>query len=222
MVVVDIDVISDFVCAWCYIGKRTLENAITLYQKTYPGGKNDVFSVTWRPYYLNYNPSSQSVDKRELMETKFSGMSSEQVTAITQRVTQIGRSVGINFKSGGKIGSTRDAHRLIRLSQTKSPDVQNALVDKLFEAYHELEKDISSQDVLREIAIDAGLGGAEVDECLNSSLSGDTVDDEALKNRKMVNSGVPTFLVQGVHRVDGSQDPQEFLEAFIKVKEGEL
>jgi predicted DsbA family dithiol-disulfide isomerase len=155
------------------------------------------------------------------MESKFSGMSSEQVTAMTQRVTQIGRSVGINFKSGGKIGSTRDAHRLIRLSRTKSSDVQNALVDKLFEAYHELEKDISSQDVLREIAIDAGLEGPEVDECLNSSLGRDSVDDEALKNRKMVNSGVPTFIIQGMHRVDGAQDPQEFLEIFIKVKEGE-
>lgn len=155
------------------------------------------------------------------MESKFSGMSSEQVTAMTQRVTQIGRSVGINFKSGGKIGSTRDAHRLIRLSQTKSSNVQNALVDKLFEAYHELEKDISSQDVLREIAIDAGLDGPEVDECLNSSVGGDSVDDEALNNRKMVNSGVPTFIIQGVHRVDGTQDPQEFLEMFINVKEGE-
>jgi predicted DsbA family dithiol-disulfide isomerase len=148
-------------------------------------------------------------------------MSSEQVTAMTLRVTQIGRSVGINFKSGGKIGSTRDAHRLIRLSQTKSSNVQKALVDKLFEAYHELEKDISSQHVLREIAIDAGLDGPDVDECLNSSLGGDGVDDEALKNREMVNSGVPTFIIQGVHRVDGAQDPQEFLEIFIKVKEGE-
>ena len=176
----------------------------------------------YRPYYLNYNPSPHSVDKRELAEIKLGGMSSEKVTAMTQRVNQIGRSVGINFSSGGKIGSTRDAHRLVHLSQSKSPDVQDALVNKVFEAYHELEKDISSQDVLGEIARDAGLDGSEVDEWLNSSVGGDLVDAKAESNRKLVTSGVPTFIIQGKHRVDGAQDVEEFLETFIKVKEGKL
>ena len=99
--------------------------------------------------------------------------------------------------------------------------MQDALVEKLFEAYHELGKDISAQDVLREIAVDAGLDGPEVDEWLGSDLGGKIVDDEAAENRKSVTTGVPTFLVQGVHRVDGAQDLQEFLETFIKVKEGE-
>ena len=118
----------------------------------------------WRPYYLNYNPSAQSVDKAELREKKLSGFTPEQVAAMSNRVNQVALSVGINFKSGGKIGSTRDAHRVIHLSQTKSPDIQNALVEKLFEAYHELEKDISSWDVLREIAVDAGLDELEVND----------------------------------------------------------
>ena len=174
----------------------------------------------WRPYYLNYNPSAQSVDEAELREKKLSGFTPEQVAAMTKRVNQIALSVGINFKSGGKVGSTRDAHRVIHLSQTKSPDIQNALVEKLFEAYHELKQDISSRDVLSEIAIDAGLDEAEVDEWLSSGLAGDVVDDEAFKNRKMVTLGVPRFIIQGVHLVDGAQDPQEFLEAFMKVKEG--
>ena len=148
-------------------------------------------------------------------------MSSERIAAITQRVAQIGSSVGINFKSGGKIGSTRDAHRLTHLCQTKYPDVQNVLVDKLFEAYHELEKDISSPDVLSEIATDAGLNKPEVDEWLHSNLCADIVNAEAKKNREMVNSGVPTFIIQGVHRVDGAQDLEDFLEVLIKVKESE-
>ena len=191
-----------------------------MYQKTYPGGKEDVFSVMWRPYYLNYSPSAQSVDKGKLMESKLSGMSSERVTAMIQHVSRVGCSVGIDFKPGGKIGSTRDAHRLIHLSQKKHPDVQNTLVDKLFEAYHELEKDVSSLDVLREIAMDAGLNGSEVAEWLNSSLGAVDVDAEAVKSRKVVESGVPTFIIQGMHRIDGAQDPEQFLEIFIKVKEG--
>ena len=139
-----------------------------------------------------------------------------------QRIDQVGHMVGIDFKSGGKIGSTRDAHRLIYLSQTKSPQVQGTLVEKLFEAYHELEKDISSTDVLRELAIDAGLNVSEVGEWLNSSLGAESVDTEALKNRERGVSGVPIFVIQGVHRVDGARDVQEFLEIFIKVKERAL
>ena len=149
-------------------------------------------------------------------------MSAERVAAMTQRVTQIGHSVGIDFKHGGKIGSTRDAHRLIHLAQTtKSPDVQNALVEKLFEAFHELEKDISSKEVLRGIAVDAGISGPEVEEWLDSDLGGDTVDAEALASRRE-GSGVPRFIIQGVHRVSGAQGSQEFLELFVKVKEDEV
>lgn len=149
-------------------------------------------------------------------------MSPEQRTALFKRMNQIGLSVGIAFKSGGKIGSTRDAHRLIHLSQSKSPDIQNALVEKLFEAYHELEKDISCHDVLREIAVDAGLDASEVDGCLSSSSSseGHSVDDEARNNKETVGS-VPVFFIQGVHRIDGAQDITDFMEVFVKVREGE-
>ena len=149
-------------------------------------------------------------------------MSAEKVAAMTQRVSQIGRSVGIEFSSGGRIGSTRDAHRLVYLGRAKASDVQDALVNKLFEAYHELEKDISSRDVLGDIARNVGLDGSEVDEWLNSSVGGDLVDAEAESNRKLVTSGVPMFIIQGKHRVDGAQDVEEFLQTFIKVKEGKL
>lgn len=150
-------------------------------------------------------------------------MSPEQRTGLFQRMSQIGRSVGIAFRGGGKIGSTRDAHRLIHLSQAKqSLDIQNALVEGLFEAYHELEKDISSHEVLREIATGAGLDGSEVDRCLSSGSSKDQygVDDEAQRNKKTVGS-VPVFFIQGVHRIDGAQDITDFLEIFAKVREDE-
>ena len=182
-----------------------------------------MFKITWRPYYLNYNASSShSVDKRELREKKLSGMSAERVAAMTQHVAQMGHSVGINFNPGGKIGTTRDAHRLIHLTQTtKPPDVQNALVEKLFEAFHELEKDISSKEVLREIAVDAGISGPEVEEWLHSDLGGDIVDVEARVSRRD-GLGVPRFMIQGVYSISGAQDSQEFLEIFVKVKEDEV
>ncbi|OJJ32667.1 hypothetical protein ASPWEDRAFT_42681 [Aspergillus wentii DTO 134E9] len=218
MVILGIDVISDIVCAWCYIGKRRLDRAIALYRKTYPGGRDDVFQITWRPYYLDYNTSSpDSIEKSELAEKKLAGMRPEQRTALTQRMSQLGRSVGINFKWGGRIGSTRDAHRLIHLSQTKSEDITNALVEKLFEAYHELERDISSRELLFEIAVDAGLDASEVEEYLNGSGSS-TVDEEAQKNKETFGS-VPVFIIQGIRRLEGAQESTDFMEIFAQVKD---
>ncbi|KAH8736372.1 thioredoxin-like protein [Ilyonectria robusta] len=222
MTVIEIDVISDFVCAWCYIGKRKLDMAISLYQKTYPGGKSDVFSINYRPYYLNYGPSTHSVDKREIADARLGSMTPEQRTKLFQRMNQIGRAVGINFQGGGKIGDTRHAHRLVHLSRTKSPEIQNALVDGIFAAYHELEKDISSKDVLREIAVGSGLEGAAVDEWFHSDLEAANVDEEAQRNRdSLAGSGVPAYIIQGSHHINGAEDAHDFMEIFIKVKEGD-
>lgn len=196
--------------------------AISLYQKTYPGGKSDVFSINYRPYYLNYGPSTHSVDKREIADARLGSMTPEQRTKLFQRMNQIGRAVGINFQGGGKIGDTRHAHRLVHLSRTKSPEIQNALVDGIFAAYHELEKDISSKDVLREIAVGSGLEGAAVDEWFHSDLEAANVDEEAQRNRdSLAGSGVPAYIIQGSHHINGAEDAHDFMEIFIKVKEGD-
>lgn len=98
---------------------------------------------------------------------------------------------------------------------------QKALIEMLIETYHELEKDISPREILRDTAIDAGLGRPEVEEWLKSNLGGNSMDAEALENRKMRNLGMPTFIIQGVYRVNGAQDPQDYLE-IVKVKEDQL
>ncbi|KAM5347842.1 hypothetical protein ACJ41O_007666 [Fusarium nematophilum] len=221
MSLIEVDIIFDFVCAWCYIGKRNLEMAISLYQKTYPGGKHDTLAINWRPYYLNYGPSTHSIDKREVADVKLSDMSTEQRERLYRRMNQIGRSVGINFKEGGKVGDTRLAHTLVRLSGTKGPEVQNALVEAIFRAYHQLEKDISRKEVLGEIGISAGLNAAEVDEWLDSEEEMGKVDLEAEKNREfLTGEGVPTYIIQGGH-LDGRPDAEDFIEAIIKARERE-
>ncbi|GJC90650.1 hypothetical protein ColLi_13488 [Colletotrichum liriopes] len=223
MTVFEVDIVFDFVCAWCYVGKRKLDRAIALYQKTYPGGKNDAFAITWRPYYLNYNPSTHSIDKNLLAETKLSDMSPERRAALTQRMEQIGRSVGINFKWGGKIGpDTRDAHHLVRIGCTRSPEVAEILVEKLFEAYHELERDISDREVLLDIAVGAGLDSAEVEGSLESGTNLSGVDEDEKRGREVSGgTGVPMFIIQGVHRLEGAQDSSDFYEAFVQVKDTE-
>ncbi|GJC93168.1 DSBA-like thioredoxin domain-containing protein [Colletotrichum higginsianum] len=223
MTVIKIDIVFDFVCAWCYIGKRKLDRAIALYQKTYPGGKDDVFAITWHPYYLGYNPSAHSVDKSQLADTKLSDMSPEGRAALTRRMEQVGRSVGINFQWGGKIGpNTRGAHRLVRLSRAKGPEATADMVEKLFKAYHELEKDIAEEEVLRAVASDAGLDSAEVEGLLKSETGLDEVDNDEKRGRDISGgAGVPLFVIQDSHRLDGAQDASDFYEAFVQVKETE-
>ncbi|UPK96070.1 hypothetical protein LCI18_007005 [Fusarium solani-melongenae] len=218
MTVITVDIIFDFVCAWCYIGKKQLDMAISLYQKTYPGGKSDIFATNWRPYYLNYGPSTHSVDKSEVADMKLADMTTEQREKLYRRMNQIGRSVGINFKSGGKVGDTRFAHSLVRLASTKEPEVLNVVVEGIFQAYHELEKDISAKEVLREIAMNSGIAAAEADELLDSEEQVKAVNDEAEKNKEfLVGTGVPNYTVQR-ERLDGQPDVEDFMEAFIKVK----
>ena len=159
------------------------------------------------------------MEKSELAKTKLAGWSAEKVAAATNRVNQVGRSVGINFKSGGKVGSTRDAHRLIDLSQQHcDADIQNALVDKLFEAYHECEMDVSDREVLLKLAVEAGVERSEAKQWLQSDAAAEKVDHAAEQNRAKVD-GVPSFIIHGKHHVDGAQDISEFLELFIKVRE---
>ena len=145
-----------------------------------------------------------------------SALNTGRATGKIQSVTQIRHSVGIDFISGGRIRSPRDAERLTHLSQTKSPEVEDAQVPKLFEALYKLEKDISSPFVLREFGMDVGFNGSEVGEWPNLNLGGDSVDAETLKNRGIGIFGVPIFIIRGAHRVDGARDVQEFLEVFIK------
>jgi predicted DsbA family dithiol-disulfide isomerase len=205
------------------VGRRKLQRAISLYQKTYPGGKDDIFNITYRPYYLKYNDLPASVDKKELTDIKLAGISEERRTAMRQKMDQIGRSVGINFRWDGMIGSTRDAHRLVRYSQSKDKEIQKLLLDKIFEAYHELESDISDRAVLTELAIEAGLDGKEVKNFLDSTEYVEIVNDEAKQNKELLkDQGVPTVFVQGEHRVDGAQDPEEFFSLFVMLKGGHI
>ncbi|KJZ75451.1 hypothetical protein HIM_05147 [Hirsutella minnesotensis 3608] len=217
---ITIEVVFDFVCAWCFVGKRQLERALELYRKTYPGGKQDNIVVTWRPYFLNYNLVGNSVDKSELAKTKLSDMDSKTQAALTRRMEQIGRGVGINFNWGGRIGNTRNAHRLVYASREKGQEVEDALVEALFRAYHELEQDISDSGVLRTIAVEAGLDEQQADEMLGLSSLGEEVNAEAEAQKQRVGGvGVPCFFVQRDEKVGGAMDALELMDAIVRAKQ---
>lgn len=203
-----ITVVSDTVCPWCYVGKRRMEAALAQYRQKHPGTA-DTFTIDWKPFYLNPDAPKQGIDKAQYYKNKFG---EERTAEIFERLAAIGRDVGINFKFGGKTGNTRDSHRLIQLAKSKSEDTQDAIVQKLFEAYFENEQDITSHDVLRAAAVAAGLAETEVTAVLNSNQYGDVVDKEVIEAKREAINGVPHFKFNDTFEFSGAQEPAAFIQ----------
>jgi predicted DsbA family dithiol-disulfide isomerase len=138
-----------------------------------------------------------------------------------ERLSQIGRDAGINFKYGGKTGNTRNSHRLVQLGKTKSPATQTKVVEALFSAYFENEQDITSIDVLTAAGIKAGLPEKEVIEWLNSDKGGKEVDAEVLAAQRQQITGVPNFTINGKYEIGGAQDAAVFLGLFERIRASE-
>lgn len=144
----------------------------------------------------------------------------ERLAVMQQRLKLMGREEGINFGFDGKLGNTRDSHRLIQLGKTKGEDVENRVVLELFKSYFEGTGDITSHDTLTEAAVKAGLDKAEVKDWLDTGKGGKEVDEEVQEAYAKEIHGVPHFTIQGKYEIDGAQDSQAFLEAFANAKEG--
>lgn len=138
-----------------------------------------------------------------------------------ERLSEVGRDVGINFKYGGKTGNTRDSHRLIQLGKTKGPQVQTRVIEELFAAYFENEKDITSREILSDAGVKAGLQEKDVKEWLESGRGGPEVDREVQQAREQNISGVPNFTINGTFEIGGAQDPAAFVQLFERLKKQE-
>lgn len=138
-----------------------------------------------------------------------------------QRLSQLGKTEGINFKFGGKTGNTRDSHRLIQLGKTKSPQVQTRVIEELFAAYFENEKDITSQPILIEAGVKAGLGESEIKDWLDGGKGGPEVDKEVQDAVEQNISGVPNFVINDRFEIGGAQEPAAFVQLFERLKRQE-
>lgn len=198
------------------MGKKRLEKGIAAYKAKHPDS-TDTFSTTWYPFYLNPE-ARKSVDKQAAYESKFG---KERVAMMQQQLLQIGKAEGINFKYGGKTGNTRDSHRLVQLGKTKGAQVQTRVIEELFAAYFENEKDITSHEVLIDAGVKAGLDKTEVEDWLNSEKGGPQVDSEVQDARRQGVSGVPNFTINGKFEVSGAQEPAAFVQLFERLKKTE-
>ncbi|KAK0611496.1 DSBA-like thioredoxin domain-containing protein [Immersiella caudata] len=212
----NIKIVSDVICPWCYIGKKRLEKAISLYQKTVPGGADDTFTVTWHPFYLDPNLPKVGINGKDHLAAKFGP---ERAAMLQSRLLVIGEAEGINFAGRGKIGNTRDAHRLIQLAKTKSNAVESKAMAELFRSHMEEGGDITSQSTLVAVGEKAGLDRSETQKWLEEGKGGDEVDREVDDAYRRGVSGVPNFTINGRYEVSGAQDPESFVQQFIRAKE---
>ncbi|KAI9040340.1 DsbA family oxidoreductase [Aspergillus affinis] len=210
MPVIQIEIISDAICPWCYIGYRNLQKAIKLYQKTYPGGSQVVFDITWKPYFLDQIPRENRMLRR---------MNPDMVHGAQMRLKRVGMSVGIDFKFGGWIGSTRKAHQLLYLARKESSELQCQLSEMLFHYQFEKEADISRPDVLVKAAMQAGNPEQKVRGWLSSEEGIEETEEEAKKIRESGIVGVPHFIIRGTEHLKGAEDIEELFQAFFTVGE---
>jgi predicted DsbA family dithiol-disulfide isomerase len=200
-----IDVISDVICPWCYVGKRRLEKAIAL------AGRGDV-RVRWYPFQLNPNMPKAGMKRKEYRTAKFGSW--ERSLALDAQVTEAGRAEGIPFAFDKieRTPNTLDAHRLIWLAEQDS--VQDAVVEAVFRAYFTQGQDITNVPTLLNVVSEAGLdrGRAEI------LLSGDggvgairAAEEQA--HRAGVR-GVPFYVINGSLALSGARERGEFLAAF--------
>ena len=201
-----VDVISDVICPWCYIGERRLETAIAALE-----GQHDI-QVRWHPFQLNPTMPKEGVSRREYRIQKFGSW--ERSQELDAKVIAVGKTEGIQFAfdKSERTPNTVDAHRLIWLADQHG--CQDAVVEALFVAYFTEGRDISNRTTLIDVVVEAGLERQVVEALLNSDDGMDVFADAGEVSRKHGVSGVPFFIINDEITLSGAQQPDTFLEAF--------
>ena len=207
-----IDIVSDAVCPWCFIGKRRLERALAL-------SRQPDLQIGWRPFQLNPDMPAEGMDRQEYLRLKFGDRAGGQMY---DAVKAAGAQEGISFafEKIVRTPNTIAAHRLIRRSVAF--ERQDAVVETLFRYYFLDGRDIGRIDTLVEAATEAGLGPDETRQYLEGGTDADIVRAEDAYARQIGINGVPCFIIDRKFAVSGAQAPEVFLEVFEHArKEGE-
>ena len=198
-----IDVVSDVVCPWCYVGKRNLEAALA------QCGEIDVV-LHWRPYQLDPTIPQRGYERHAYMARKFGA---ERVPAIQTRIAEAARETGLDlaFDRIRRSPNTLDAHRVIRWAWAAGQ--QDAVVESLFRAFFVEGEDIGDRAVLVAHAERAGLDGAVVRRLLDEEADADVVRAEIDQAKELGVTGVPFFILDGRIGLSGAQPPEVLLRA---------
>ncbi|MDI7863190.1 DsbA family oxidoreductase [Rhizobiaceae bacterium n13] len=202
-----IDIVSDVVCPWCYLGKARLDQAIAEVQDEVG------VEVNWRPYQLNPDYPPEGVDQQAALAAKLGGK--EKMDKAHEVLTGLGNEAGIAFDFDAiKVGpNTMDAHRLLLWAHAEGREMQGKVVSALFKANFEEGRNIGDRAVLVDIATEAGMDAKVVETLLASDADRDMIKGEISAAQQMGVAGVPFFIFDQQYAVSGAQSPEVLVGA---------
>jgi len=204
MMGLSVDVISDVICPWCFIGKRRLEKAVAAHGQP--------VKVRWLPFQLNPTMPKEGVSRRDYRTKKFGSW--ERSQELDTQVAAAGEAEGVHFAFDRmeRTPNTLDAHRLIWLAENEG--VQDAVVESLFVAYFTEGRDISARQTLLDVVAEVGLERGKAEGVLTSGGGQEAIREADALARRVRVEGVPFFVINGKVTLSGAQPPEAFLEAF--------
>jgi predicted DsbA family dithiol-disulfide isomerase len=205
---VTVEIVSDAICPWCWIGKRHLESAAALL------GEDVAIETVWKPFELKPDMPKGGVERSEYRRRKFGSLEvSERLDA---QVAEKGRAAGLNFRHDLMqwTPNTIDCHRLIRFAGIEGR--QDAMVEALFQAYFAEGRNIGDHGVMADIAESAGLDRGRVEAMLASGEGAGEVHEELIRANGMGITGVPTFMIGGQPICSGAAPPEMLARAIAE------
>ena len=199
-----VDVISDVICPWCFIGKRRLEKAIAAVGKP--------VKVRWHAFQLNLAMPKEGISRKEYRIRKFGSW--ERSMELDANIVAVGKQEGIHFAFDRmeRTPNTLDAHRLIWLADQES--CQDAVMEALFRAYFTEGRDIGNCQTLIDVVSEAGLDRQRAEAMLNSDKGPDAIKEAGEQARRLRVDSVPFFVINNEIMLSGAHPPEDFLTAF--------
>ena len=202
----DVEIWSDVMCPFCYIGKRKFEQALAEFPQ------REQVRVVWKSFQLN---PDQQTDPNKSINTylaEVKGWSVEQAKAMNDRVTDMAREVGLTYDfDRAVVANSFDAHRLIQLAKTQG--LGDAMEERIFRAYFTEGRNTADHATLLELGTDVGLSAEAVTQALASDQFADAVGQDIYESRQVGVRGVPFFVLNQRYAVSGAQQPETFLGA---------
>jgi predicted DsbA family dithiol-disulfide isomerase len=200
-----VDIWSDVICPWCYVGKARFEKALDSF------AHRDEVEVIYHSFELDpSSPRGQRESNLTMLSKKF-GKSPAEALALDDQVGSLARAEGLGFDSGRPVGNTFDVHRVLHLGLDRG--VQQALLGAVNEAYFAQARDVFDRDVLTEVAAGAGLNAEEVGKVLDGDAYADEVRQDESQARQIGISGVPFFVFDMALGASGAQPAELFASA---------
>ena len=205
-----LDIISDPICPWCYIGKAKLDRALE-------AAPDHPFEIQWRPFQLNPDMPAEGMDRREYLEWKFGGR--EGAIKVYGEIAKTAEATGLDiaFEKIKRTPNTLNAHRLIRWAQIE--EKQSQVVSQLFKRYFREGQDISDIDVLVDVATTVGMDSDLVRRLLGGDSDLEETIAEDKKAREMGVQGVPCFIIGASYAVQGAQNTDVWANIISEIVE---